>query len=98
MKLSQHLRKTIESVVAAHGPNGDTNKWMNMVKSELNKKVPDHNRLRSMGKQLSISMIHIRFISIFIHVLDFKMRSRQKFQGSIRKLIDILDMIPKSKR
>ena len=95
MKLSQHLRKTIESVVAAHGPNGDTNKWMNMVKSELNKKVPDHNRLRSMGKQLSISMIHIRFIFIFI--LDFKMRSRQKFQGSIRKLIDILDIIPKSK-
>ena len=49
--LTQHLRKTIEAVVAAHGSNGDTNKWMNMVKSQLAKKIPDHNRLRSMGKQ-----------------------------------------------
>jgi len=46
------LRKMIESAVAATGANGETNKWMNMVKSESAKKIPDHNRLRSMGKDI----------------------------------------------
>jgi len=47
-----HLRKTIESAVAAHGATGDTNKWMSMVKQESAKKIPDHNRLRTMGRDI----------------------------------------------
>lgn len=51
-----YLRKMIESVVAQTGANGETNKWMNMVKSEAAKVIPDHNRLRSMGKDIEFHL------------------------------------------
>ena len=44
----------IESAVAATGANGETIKWMNMVKAESAKKIPDHNRLRNMGKGVEL--------------------------------------------
>ena len=46
----QHLKKTIQSAVAAHGATADTNKWMNMVNQESAKLIPDNNRLRTMGR------------------------------------------------
>jgi len=46
------LKKSIESAVAAGGATSETNKWNNMVNTELKKKIPDHNRLRSMGKDI----------------------------------------------
>jgi len=51
-----YLRKMIESAVTATGANGETNKWMNMVKAESAKKIPDHNRLRSMGTQIEFQL------------------------------------------
>jgi len=51
-----YLRKMIESAVAATGANGETNKWMNMVKAESAKKIPDHNHLRSMGKDIEFHL------------------------------------------
>ena len=48
--LDQHLGKAIQSAIANHGATSETTKWMNMVKAESAKKIPDHNRLRTMGK------------------------------------------------
>jgi len=48
----KHLKKTIQSAVAAHGATADTNKWMNMVNQESAKLIPDNNRLRTMGKDI----------------------------------------------
>ena len=46
----QYLRKLIEAVKVNEGVSSDTDKWMEMVKTEAVKMIPDHNRLRSMGQ------------------------------------------------
>jgi len=53
----KYLKKAIQSVVSAGGANGDTNNWMKMVNSELAKKVPDHNRLRNIGKSIEYHLV-----------------------------------------
>jgi len=47
-----YLRKLIEAVKVNEGDSSDTDKWMEMVKTEAVKMIPDHNRLRSMGKEI----------------------------------------------
>lgn len=52
-----HLRKAIESTVAAHGATSDTNKWMGIVKQETAKTIPDHNRLRTIGRDIEYHLV-----------------------------------------
>jgi len=52
-----YLGKAIQSAVANHGATSETIKWMNMVKAESAKMIPDHNRLRTIGKDIEYHMI-----------------------------------------
>jgi len=51
------LKRSIESTVAATGATSETNKWSNMVNTELKKPIPNHNHLRVMGKEIEYHLI-----------------------------------------